>query len=84
MAKNMVFQVKIQTPIIQKSKIAPKIFSRLLIFGLTLSIAKVLTRSGCYTWDTSLVSLLQRGNVFEVLRIYFFIILGSFFGSYAG
>ena len=40
----------------RKSEIAPKFFSLLLILGLALSIAKVSTRSGCYTWDTSLVS----------------------------
>ena len=47
MAKKMVFYVKIQAPVTQKSKIATKIFSRLLILGLTLSIAKVSTRSVC-------------------------------------
>ena len=43
-------------PVGQKSEIAPKFFPRLFILGLALSIAKVSTRSGCYTWKTSLVS----------------------------
>ena len=43
-------------PVGQKSEIAPKFFSRLFILGLALSITKVSTRSGCYIWDTSLVS----------------------------
>ena len=42
----------------QNSEIVPKFFSQLLILGLALSIAKVSTRSGCYTWDTSRVSFL--------------------------
>ena len=50
------FTWNFKPPVGQKSVSPPKIFSRLLILGQTLSIAKVSTRSGCYTWDTSLVS----------------------------
>ena len=56
MAKKTIFYVKLQPPVGQKSESPPKNFSPLFILGLALSIAKVSTRSGCYTWDTSVVS----------------------------
>ena len=46
-------------PVGQKSVFPPKIFSRLFILDLALSITKVSTRSECYTWDTSLVRILK-------------------------
>ena len=51
-------------PVVEKSESPPNIFSRLFILELALSITKVSTRSGCYTWDTSLV---RRLNFFQTV-----------------
>ena len=57
--KIRIFEWNCIPPVGQKSEIAPKFFPRLFILGLALSIAKVSTRSGCYTWKTSLVSTFE-------------------------
>ena len=50
------FLREIAHPLLDRKESPPKIFSRLFILELALSITKVSTRSGCHTWDTSLVS----------------------------
>ena len=67
MEKNYLCQLK-EPPLDRVVKLRPKFFLRLLTSGLTLSIAKISTRSGCYTWDTSIV----RDPVSQNQNRYFF------------
>ena len=55
--KRRFFACNYTPPVKRKGVSPPKIFSRLIILGPALSIAKVSTRSECYTWDTSPVRI---------------------------